>query len=398
MTCAMSGQMVDGPLRVRGRVGELALEHVGKDLHVAVPVRAEAGARRHAVVVDDAERPAPLARLAHVAGHRAVRCRAVHAESPHPGGCPRIEVGALPPIDYAQCVPDREPMGRLHLSVALAVLAILASPACGRRSVGEPASVVLLDIGPQKNREYDEWTRGALEGFTRENGVAVRRLLAPESSDEQLVFERQLLEGGATTPDVYIIDAIWPGMLVEHFLDLKPLLGAEAARHFPALISNNVVQGRLVAIPYHANVGILFFRTDLLREYGYAGPPRTWPELERMAAAIQKGERAKGDDGFWGYVWQGAPYEGLTCNAVEWQASEGGGLIVESDGTISVANPRTVEAWQRAASWVGTISPPAVVGYREAEAADVWRAGKAAFMRSWPYFSQDSGSRVRGQI
>jgi len=289
-------------------------------------------------------------------------------------------------------------MGRLHLSVPLAVLAILASPACGRRSVGEPARVVLLDIGPQKNREYDEWTRGALEGFTRETGVAVRRLLAPESSDEQLVFERQLLEGGATTPDVYIIDAIWPGMLVEHFLDLKPLLGAEAARHFPALISNNVVQGRLVAIPYHANVGILFFRTDLLREYGYAGPPRTWPELERMAAAIQKGERAKGDDGFWGYVWQGAPYEGLTCNAVEWQASEGGGLIVESDGTISVANPRTVEAWQRAASWVGTISPPAVVGYREAEAADVWRAGKAAFMRSWPYFSQDSGSRVRGRF
>jgi trehalose/maltose transport system substrate-binding protein len=289
-------------------------------------------------------------------------------------------------------------MVRLRLSVPLAVLLILAPTACGRRSVGEPATVVLLDIVPAKNREYAEWIREALEGFTRETGVLVRRLAAPESSDEQFVFERQLLEGGARTPDVYIIDAIWPGMLVEHFLDLKPRLGTEAARHFPALVANNMVQGRLVAIPYHANVGILFFRTDLLREYGYRGPPSTWQELEGMAAAIQKGERAKGDDEFWGYVWQGAPYEGLTCNALEWQASEGGGRIVEDDGTISVNNPRTIAAWERGASWVGTLSPPEVVGYREAEAQDAWRAGKAAFMRSWPNFGPDRASRVRGRF
>ena len=289
-------------------------------------------------------------------------------------------------------------MARLDVSAPLAVLLILAPAACGRRSVGEPTTVVLLDIGPSNSREYAEWTAQALEGFHLETGVVVKRLPAPQSSDEQLVFERQLLEGGATTPDVYIIDAIWPGMLVEHLLDLRPRLGSEAARHFPALVANNVVQGRLVAMPYHANVGTLFFRTDLLREYGYHEPPSTWPDLEDMAATIQKGERAKGTGDFWGYVWQGAPYEGLTCNALEWQASNGGGRIVEDDGTISVNNPRTVEAWERAASWVGTISPPEVVGYREAEAQDVWRSGKAAFMRSWPYFSPDRGSRVRGRF
>jgi trehalose/maltose transport system substrate-binding protein len=289
------------------------------------------------------------------------------------------------------------PTARRRLRVPLAILPLVFPAACGRRDAAEPTTVVFLDIGPP-NRKYDEWTRQALEGFRRETGVRVSRLLAQEASDEQLVFERQLLEGGATTPDVYIIDAIWPGMLAEHFLDLEPRLGAEAARHFPALVANNVVKGRLVAIPYHANVGILFFRTDLLREYGYRGPPRTWPELEAMAAAIQKGERAKGEDDFWGYVWQGAPYEGLTCNALEWQVSEGGGRIVEDDGTISVDNPRAIEAWERAASWVGSISPPEVVGFREVEAADVWRAGKAAFMRSWPYYRQDRGSKVRDRF
>jgi trehalose/maltose transport system substrate-binding protein len=261
--------------------------------------------------------------------------------------------------------------------------------------------VVLLDIVPARNREYAEWTREALEGFTRETGIVVKRLLAPESSDEQLVFTRQLLEGGATTPDVYVIDAIWPGMLVEHFLDLRPRLGTEADRLFPALVANNVVRGRLIAMPYHANVGLLFFRTDLVREYGYRDPPRTWPELEDMARAIQKGERVKGHEDFWGYVWQGAPYEGLTCNALEWQASSGGGRIVEDDGTISVNNARAIAAWGRAAAWIGTLSPPEVVGYREAEAQEAFRAGHAAFMRACPSNyspNQDGGSAVRGRF
>jgi trehalose/maltose transport system substrate-binding protein len=289
-------------------------------------------------------------------------------------------------------------MARLRLPVTLAVVLILAPAGCTRRPVAEPTTLVLLDIGPTRNTDYSDWMERALVGFHRETGVAVKRVLAPESSDEQLVLERQLLEGGATTPDVYIIDAIWPGVLGEHFIDLRPRLAAEAALHFPALVANNVVQGRLVAMPYHANVGILYYRTDLLREYGYGAPPSTWTELEGMAAAIQKGERAKGHEGFWGYVWQGAPYEGLTCNALEWQESEGGGRIVEDDGTISVDNPRTVAAWSRAASWVGTISPPAVVGYREGDAQEVWRSGRAAFMRSWPYAGRDRGSSVRGRF
>jgi trehalose/maltose transport system substrate-binding protein len=289
-------------------------------------------------------------------------------------------------------------MARLRLPVVLIALALAA---CGERRVREPVTVVLLDIGPWHNWEYAEWAQRALDGFTRETGVIVKRLPSPKSADEQFVFERQLLQGGATIPDVYIIDAIWPGMLAEHLLDLKPRLDAEAAQHFPALVANNEVEGRLVAMPYHANVGILLFRTDLLREYGYSGPPATWDELETMALAIQNGERAKGHRDFWGYVWQGAPYEGLTCNALEWQASEGGGRIIEDDGTISVNNPRAIKAWTRAAAWIGVLSPPEVIGYRETEAENLWRAGNAAFLRSWPatyVASQGSASTIQGRF
>jgi trehalose/maltose transport system substrate-binding protein len=102
-----------------------------------------------------------------------------------------------------------------------------------------------------------------------------------------------------------------------------------------------------------------------------------------MAKRIQAGERAAGREDFWGYVWQGAMGEALTCNAMEWQASEGGGRIIESDHTISVNNPATIRGWQRAKRWVGSISPPAVFAYRELDSMNVFSSGGAAFNRVW---------------
>jgi trehalose/maltose transport system substrate-binding protein len=264
----------------------------------------------------------------------------------------------------------------------LALLTLALAPACAQHPA--PVSLVLLDIVPVENRAYTEWARRALDDFTRETGIAVERQLPPQFSDEQLALERRILEGRGTTPDVFLVDAIAPGTLADHLLDLSPQFERERGRHFPGLVANNVVRGRLVAIPYHANVGILLYRTDLLHTYGLTHPPASWDELASMAAAIQAGERRHGRADFWGYVWQGAPYEGLTCNALEWQASEGGGRILEDDGAISVNNPRARRAWARAASWIGTISPPEVIGFREVEAEAAWLGGRAAFLRSWP--------------
>jgi trehalose/maltose transport system substrate-binding protein len=102
-----------------------------------------------------------------------------------------------------------------------------------------------------------------------------------------------------------------------------------------------------------------------------------------MAKRIQEGERAKGRKDFWGYVWQGVATEALTCNALEWQVAEGGGRIIESDGTISVNNPAAIRAWQRAKHWIGSISPPSVFAYRELDSLNVFSSGGAAFNRVW---------------
>ena len=74
----------------------------------------------------------------------------------------------------------------------------------------------------------------------------------------------------------------------------------------PIVVSSYTVDRKLVAVPHHAYIGLLFYRTDLLQRYGYRRPPKTWNELESMANRIQTGERARGVKDFWGYVWQGA--------------------------------------------------------------------------------------------
>ena len=96
-------------------------------------------------------------------------------------------------------------------------------------------------------------------------------------------------------------------------------------------------------------------------------------------------ERTAGNDGMWGFVFQGDAYEGLTCDALEWVKSYGGGEIVEADGTISIDNPQAAAAIDEAATWIDTIAPEGVLAYKEEESRGVWQTGNAVFMRNWPY-------------
>jgi trehalose/maltose transport system substrate-binding protein len=279
------------------------------------------------------------------------------------------------------------------------VLLCLLLEGCGRPSAHEPVTLTFLE--EWVNKTFGEARQQELQQFTRETGIRVRLLPSPDSARQRLVLWRELLRTGASGPDVYGIDVIWPGMLAEYFVDLKPYFATEVSLQFPAIAAGYTVENKLVAMAYRPDIGLLYYRTDLLRQYGYHEPPRTWDELETMAARIQAGERAKGKKQFWGFVWQGAADEALTCDALEWQAAEGGGRIIEEDQAISVNNPQAIRAWQRAAHWVGSISPPGVVGYREWDSLNVWVAGDAAFMRNWPSAyvdSQAAGSPIRNEF
>jgi trehalose/maltose transport system substrate-binding protein len=274
------------------------------------------------------------------------------------------------------------PLTLRHLLIACILFLIFFALGC--HSAGRDASGIILTIIDQGWLGSGPRLGPELEEFTRQTGIRVQILPAPEAAVEQLATWRELLDSGTEVPDVYAIDIIWPRLLADSLVDLKPYVPEEdIAAHFPELIANYTVDGKLVALPHNMNEGLLFYPVDLLAKYGYSAPPKTWEELEAMARRIQAGERANGNKDFWGFVWEGAPSEALTSNALEWQVSEGGGTILDESGTVTVNNPQAIRSWSMAARWVGSISPPGVTQYKEWDAFNMWQAGKAAFMRNW---------------
>ena len=242
------------------------------------------------------------------------------------------------------------------------------------------------------------------EGLARWSAQSGHKAVAvsmPHSSTERLALYLQFLSAKADDIDVFQIDTVWPGILAYHMLDLGSMIPRDRLAGFlPALLHNNTVAGRLVAIPWFTEPGLLFYRSDLLEKYNIPLPD-TWPRLREAARLVLDGERAAGHPLGAGFVWQGASYEGLTCNALEWVASYGGGTIVDEAGRVTINNPAAKAALQEAASWIGTISPRGVLNMDEEKARGVFQSGGAVFMRNWPYawaMMQSEDSPVRGKV
>jgi trehalose/maltose transport system substrate-binding protein len=276
---------------------------------------------------------------------------------------------------------------KLPLIPLLGGLAVVAALGAGAYFFLNRASAgpVELTYGCVGNPQTQATCNKLIADFSAQTGILARVISMPDNSSLALSIIQEATLTRAPL-DVFEIDVVWPGILANDVLDLKPYFSdADLEDFFPSLIKNNTIGNKLLAIPARTDTGVLFYRRDLLTKYGFANPPQTWDELTAMATKIQAGERTAGKKDFWGYVWQGAQYEGLTCNAMEWLGSFGAGNVVEADGTVSINNPRAVAALEMARGWVGTISPKNSTGLREETSRAIWQEGRAAFMRNWPY-------------
>jgi trehalose/maltose transport system substrate-binding protein len=263
---------------------------------------------------------------------------------------------------------------------------------------GTTANVTITYVGDPAGT-YPAAEKATIERFSKIcPNITVKRIDGDASGQNLLASYLTAFEAKSSTIDVIRVDVVWPGILAPHLLDMKKYVTQQQIDAFlPGMVQNNTLDGKLVALPLRIGFGMLYYRTDLLQKYGFSAPPATWKELETMAQKIQDGERAAGNKDFWGYVWQGDAFEGLTCNALEWQVSNGGGAIVSPDRKIQVNNKETIAALERAASWVGKISPPGVVKHKEEDSRAIFHAGNAAFMRNWPYvYMPTKGSEVMG--
>jgi trehalose/maltose transport system substrate-binding protein len=245
-----------------------------------------------------------------------------------------------------------------------------------------------------------EFCKKAAEEWSAKTGNTVKHLTIPQSTSDILGLFRQMFAAKSTDLDVLTVDVVWPGIIKDQLLDLTPYSKGAEKQHFPAIVANNTVGGKLLAMPWFTDAGVLYYRKDLLAKYGEK-PPATWADLTATAKKVMEGERKAGNGDMQGYVFQAKAYEGLTCNALEWVSSYGGGAIVDANGKVTINNKRAAAALTEAASWIGTIAPTGVLNYGEEDARGVFQKGNSVFMRNWPYawsLGQGADSPVKGKV
>jgi trehalose/maltose transport system substrate-binding protein len=249
-------------------------------------------------------------------------------------------------------------------------------------------------------KEADLCKEGA-EAWAKKTNNTVELMTVPQDAGQQLAQFQQLLAAGSSDVDVIRIDVVWPGLVANHFLDLKPYFGDDVLKqHFQPIVQNNTVNGKLIAIPWFTDAGLLYYRKDLLDKYGQKAPT-TWQELAQSAKVVLDGEKKAGNTKLTGFVFQGKAYEGLTCNALEWIDSFKGGTIVDPNGQVTVNNPKAAEAIDFIAGLVGNVVPKGVLNYQEEEARNAFQSGQAVFMRNWPYawsLANGKDSPVAGKV
>lgn len=227
----------------------------------------------------------------------------------------------------------------------------------GRRTTPPAPAPLKLSVLGFGLEAGDHLKLDALAEYTSKTGIQVDLIPTQGTSAEQLPLVLDLLRHHSSSPDIFLIDGTWPGTIHEHLLESRSVFERRSPQERKAIAREQHNRRSNVASPLYMSGGMLFYRADLLKKYGYSAPPSTWKQSKDMALHIPKRERRERKRSFWGYIWQGGEYEELTCNALEWQASYGAGRIVGDDGAISVDNAGAAEALSDAASWVGSIAP-----------------------------------------
>jgi ABC-type glycerol-3-phosphate transport system substrate-binding protein len=286
----------------------------------------------------------------------------------------------------------RRPARAALLRAAAGLLLAAGLLACG--GTQQSGRTVLTFPGSAVGAEA-ETLRRQIERFEAAYpDIEVVQRRTPDAADQRHQLYVQWLNAGAGTPDVLQLDVIWTSEFAAAGWIL-PLdrFHPDGAAFFPAAVAADRFRGRLYALPWFIDVGMLYYRIDLVDH-----PPATFDELDRLARLARR------DGGPpYGFVWQGARYEGLVTVFLEVLGGFGGS-IMDAQGHVTVDTPAAVRAltWMRDAIRDRGTTPPAVLTWQEEQTRFAFQNGQAVFMRNWPYafplLEDAKASRVAGRF
>jgi multiple sugar transport system substrate-binding protein len=254
-----------------------------------------------------------------------------------------------------------------------AVLLAAAIGGCGRGH--DPH--VLTFAGSAVGAEAEAIRRQLDRFHAAHPSIRVVLRATPDAADQRHQLYVQWLNAHAPDPDLLQLDVVWTPEFAAAgwILGLDPFQPA-TSDFFPAAVAANRWNGVLYALPWFIDVGMLYWRTDLM-----ASPPASLDELKRLATVAREQHGLP-----FGLVWQGARYEGLVTVFVEYLGAFGG-RILDADGRVALDSAAALAALtaMRDEIHVDRIVPPAALTWQEEQVRFAFQNGQAAFMRNWPY-------------
>jgi multiple sugar transport system substrate-binding protein len=300
---------------------------------------------------------------------------------------------------------------RWQLAVALGALGALAAAGCSSSSSSTTSSTTSTTApvsGEGSSTAPGNATSGTVNWWAspiNTSGKDVRQVLisdfeakypnihvtltsAPTNTDTNRATLATDISGGSATPDVFMGDVIWPAQFGAHQLAVPLsdyLPSSYWAAFAPGLVQGATYQGKIYGSPLFEDQGFLYYRKDLLAKEHLA-VPTTWEQLMSESETLQKAGLVK-----YGYVFQGASYEGLTCDYMEFLTDAGGTPTNSSYTTANLDSAASVKAVTFMRSLITSgVSPAAVSTFQEAQAMSTFASGQAAFLRNWDYAYADS--------
>jgi trehalose/maltose transport system substrate-binding protein len=226
--------------------------------------------------------------------------------------------------------------------------------------------------------------------------VTYKELPPPSSSTEVHQGLVQQLARRNGNPDVFTQDVIWIAEFAaaKWALPLDEYFAGEKGDYFPGMVQACTWEGKLTALPWFVDSGMLYYRTDL-----GINAPTTWDELIQSAKQLVEAGKVK-----FGFLWQAKQAEVLVCDLVSFIGSNNGSILQADGKTVSIAEDAAVEAVQLMHDLIAKhrITPSDVLSWDEEPSRRPFTAGEAAFLRNWSYVwkiaQSEADSKVAGKV
>ncbi len=275
----------------------------------------------------------------------------------------------------------------------LAGAALFGVAGCGGGGQGS-GNELIFSWGPDDTGALTK----LIDKYNQQNKGKIQVNYREMPSDTGQYFDqlRTEFQAGGGEIDVITGDVIWPAQFAAngYILDLSDRF-TEADAFLPGPMQSNTYDGKVWGVPWYTDAGLLYYRQDLLEQAGFSEAPATWEELQEMTLKTMQDQGTK-----YGFVCQGAEYEGGVCNGLEYIRTHGGEVLDPNDPSkVIVGSPEAASGLE---TWNSMIeegaSPQAVLQYKEDEAHGAFLRGDAIFMRNWPYVYALLGNPQESEI